>query len=57
MKLEKALGIVLSLASENALEDEIVEQEPHLKDEQTIQIDAISTVQIFIDWMKGRVLV
>jgi ribosomal protein S27E len=53
MKLEKALELVLALATENMLEDEIVEQEPELKNEQNRQLEAISTVQVFIAWMRG----
>ena len=54
MKLEQAIELVLSLAEENMLEDEIVEQEPELEDEQNRQMIAIARVQDFLLLMKGK---
>lgn len=47
MKLDEAIEIVLELATDNVLDEFILENDPHLKEEQARQETAIATVEDF----------
>lgn len=46
MKLDEAIEIVLELATDNVLGDDIIANDPHLKEEQAKQETAVSVVGI-----------
>ena len=50
----EALEIVLHLASQNALDDEQVQDDPDLEDEQNLQEDALEIVSKMMEKMKVK---